>query len=96
MKKRTDAKIRKWTTWRVRPGKVHVTKGDRVNFAPTNTSLVLWFGKKNLFGTHLITVPRQGKTLSVRTDKPGHYRYRVCCIEKGKFAHGSEPEMIVP
>jgi len=83
------------TSWTVRPNPVHVTKGDRVKFS-TKTLLVLWFSKKNLFRTQLVTIPTAGKTLTVKTKKPGHYRYRVCCIKKGRFAYGSEPELIVP
>jgi hypothetical protein len=83
-------------TWNVRPGHLHVSRGDKITFSP-KTLAVLWFPNRKLFGVSLVTIyGRRKRILTVRTNKRGHYRYRVCCIAEGRFAHGSQPEMIVP
>ncbi len=82
--------------WKVRPAKKHVNLGDKVKWS-TSTKVSLWFPEKKLFGRTHLSIPKGGKrTLTVKTGTPGHYRYAIYCKNQKCFAHGSEPEMIVP
>ncbi len=82
--------------WKVRPGKVHVRKGHSVTWKSA-TRAIFWFPEKKLFGRNHLVIPAGGKrTLKVRTDMPGRYPYCVYCLAHKCYAHGSEPEMIVP
>lgn len=84
--------------WKVKPGSQHVNVGHKVTWSTsTKTKVRLWFPEKKLFGRTHLTIPKGKKrSLIVRTGTPGHYRYAIFCNDQKCFAHGSEPEMIVP
>jgi hypothetical protein len=88
----------------VRPGRLRVRRGDRVNFRATGTALTIWIpNSKELFGIgkRLVFDVKKGarsKSFKVaQTAKVGkEYPYAVYCKSDNEFAEArSVPIMII-